>query len=441
MITKNEFHQITGNIYKELIEGEDLAIGLDAEETTFMRFSKSRIRQLGDIDQTSASLRLTFDERSLTSSFSLSGDLSQMEKTLNEELLALRKEIIGIEKDPHFTPIAGGQSSEEYLSGKLLDGDIASKTILEPLSDVDGAGIYCSGKVIRATSNSKDQSHWFENDSFYVDFSLYSDKQKAVKGGYAGREFVVKDYLLEVQNKKDLLKKVNQASKKMEPGKYRVYLAPAAVAEILGTLSWQGFSHSSLKKGMSPLKRFHNGESLSEKVSINEDFSLGFSPRFNDDGEVSPEKLSLFKNGRLENTLTSTRTAKEYGVESNFASSYEIPRSVSLEVGNLDENEVLKILDTGLFISNLHYLNYSDLQNGRMTGMTRFACFYVENGKIVAPIEDLRFDDSFFHFFGKGLVDLTNHASVFPVTDSYEQRSVGAMSTPGMIVNDFSFTL
>ncbi|MEE3079666.1 MAG: metallopeptidase TldD-related protein [Bdellovibrionota bacterium] len=441
MITKNEFHQIAGNIYKELNEGEDLSIGLDGEETTFMRFSKSRIRQLGDIDQTSASLRLTFNERSLTSSFSLSGDVSQMEKTLKEELLGLRKEISSIEKDPHFTPIVGGQSSEEYLSGKLLDGEIASKTILEPLRDVDGAGIYCSGKVIRATSNSKDQSHWFENDSFYVDFSLYSDKQKAVKGGYAGREFIEKEYLEEIQNKKDLLQKVSHPSKKMEPGKYRVYLAPAAVAEILGTLSWQGFSHSALKKGMSPLKRFNEGETLSEKVTINEDFSLGFSPRFNDDGEVSPEKLSLFKDGKLENTLISTRTAKEYGVESNFSSSYEMPRSISLEAGTLHEAEALKTLEPGLFISNLHYLNFSDLQNGRITGMTRFACFYVENGQIVAPIEDLRFDESFYHFFGKGLVDLTDNVNVFPVTDSYEQRSVGAMSTPGMIVNDFRFTL
>ena len=43
MITKNEFHQIAGNIYKELNEGEDLSIGLDGEETTFMRFSKSCI--------------------------------------------------------------------------------------------------------------------------------------------------------------------------------------------------------------------------------------------------------------------------------------------------------------------------------------------------------------------------------------------------------------
>ena len=31
---------------------------------------------------------------------------------------------------------------------------------------------------------------------------------------------------------------------------------------------------------------------------------------------------------------------------------------------------------------NLHYLNWSDNIGGRITGMTRYACFWVENGEI-----------------------------------------------------------
>jgi len=47
-------------------------------------------------------------------------------------------------------------------------------------------------------------------------------------------------------------------------------------------------------------------------------------------------------------------------------------------------------LGTGIYVSNLHYLNYSDRQACRMTGMTRFACFWVENGELVAPIRPNR---------------------------------------------------
>ena len=81
------------------------------------------------------------------------------------------------------------------------------------------------------------------------------------------------------------------------------------------------------------------------------------------------------------------------------------------------------------------------MRGGRMTGMTRFACFWVEEGKIVAPIEDLRFDESLYNFWGEQLVDLTNFSETFPEPGTYGQRGVGGVNVPGMIVENFSFTL
>ena len=40
----------------------------------------------------------------------------------------------------------------------------------------------------------------------------------------------------------------------------------------------------------------------------------------------------------------------------------------------------MQSLGTGLWVSNLWYLNYSDRRACRMTGMPRFACLWVENG-------------------------------------------------------------
>ena len=73
--------------------------------------------------------------------------------------------------------------------------------------------------------------------------------------------------------------------------------------------------------------------------------------------------------------------------------------------------------------------------------MTRYACFWVEQGEIVAPIEDLRFDESFYHFFGTGLIELTNHTHVFPEISTYDERHIGGLKAPGMLVNNFNFTL
>jgi predicted Zn-dependent protease len=98
-------------------------------------------------------------------------------------------------------------------------------------------------------------------------------------------------------------------------------------------------------------------------------------------------------------------------------------------------------LDTGLYLSNLHYLNWSDRPTGRITGMTRYACFWVEDGELVAPIENLRFDESLYHCLGDRLINLTTTQDFIPETGTYDHRNLGGAWLPGAIINDFTFTL
>jgi predicted Zn-dependent protease len=102
---------------------------------------------------------------------------------------------------------------------------------------------------------------------------------------------------------------------------------------------------------------------------------------------------------------------------------------------------VLAELDTGLYLSNLHYLNWSDRPTARITGMTRYACFWVENGKIVAPIENLRFDETLYNCWGSNLIDLTDTAEFVPEVDTYGNRQLGGSWVPGMLIDDFTYTL
>ena len=174
---------------------------------------------------------------------------------------------------------------------------------------------------------------------------------------------------------------------------------------------------------------------------MKEDFSSGTVPRFNASGEICDIQLPLIINGSLKNTLISTRTANEYKLSSNFASSGEYLRSPVMESGDIGESDILKELDTGVYLSNLHYLNWSDQLGGRVTGMTRYACFWVENGEIIAPIETMRFDDSFYRFFGEKLLDVEDKVTVVPEVSTYGQRSLGATTCPGILVDSFALTL
>ena len=76
-----------------------------------------------------------------------------------------------------------------------------------------------------------------------------------------------------------------------------------------------------------------------------------------------------------------------------------------------------------------------------MTGMTRFACFWVEAGQLVAPLDVMRFDDSFLRMFGDGLVGLTDRAETLPEAGTYQSRQLSSITTPSAVVEDWRLTL
>jgi len=73
--------------------------------------------------------------------------------------------------------------------------------------------------------------------------------------------------------------------------------------------------------------------------------------------------------------------------------------------------------------------------------MTRYACFWVENGEPVEPIRDLRFDESLYRIFGTELESLTRETHSIPATDTYHRRALGGRKIPGGLLRAFRFTL
>ena len=76
-----------------------------------------------------------------------------------------------------------------------------------------------------------------------------------------------------------------------------------------------------------------------------------------------------------------------------------------------------------------------------MTGMTRFATFWVENGEIVAPVNVMRFDDTIHRMLGSELEALTVEQELLLSASSYYNRSTASSNLPGALLKDFAFTL
>ena len=294
------------------------------------------------------------------------------------------------------------------------------------------------------------QDHWFSTETSFLDYSLFtinaSGENKAVKGLYADKVWDQERFLTSIDVSRNQLSLLKYPTRPIPPGEYRVYLAPPAVAEIIDMFSWGAVSYNAWKKGDSALRKLIEGEAcFSEKFSLKENFKLGLTPQFNSLGELPSVEIPIIENGLLKNLLVSSRSAKEYGLTTNAADPGgwlgEHLRSAEVAAGDLAEADALKSLDTGLYVSNLHYLNWSDVQNARITGMTRYACFWVENGEPVAPIRDLRFDESLYRIFGTELESLTRETHIIPATDTYHRRALGGRKIPGSLLRAFRFKL
>jgi predicted Zn-dependent protease len=184
-----------------------------------------------------------------------------------------------------------------------------------------------------------------------------------------------------------------------------------------------------------------HGATLSPLVTITENTRDGIAPEFQDEGFVKPAAVPLVASGNLAEVLVSPRSAKEYGLMPNGAESGESPESLDMAPGNLPAADALTALDTGLYIDNLWYLNYSDRPAGRITGMTRFATFRVEGGHIVAPVSVMRFDDALYRMLGESLIDLTRERELLLDASTYEARSTRSMRLPGALLGALRFTL
>ena len=437
---KEQFFALAARLAASLRADETLLCNLSAERSDFVRFNQARVRQAGSVEQRYLGVRLVRAGRQAAATLSLAGEASDVSQG-RAMLSSLRETLESLPRDPWLSFSETPQSTTSVKRGRLLPPESVLGEVLGEAAGKDLVGIYAGGTIFRGFASSLGQQNWHEADSFSLDWSLYRQGDQAVKTSYAGFDWQSSVFASRLRGGFDQLGLLALPRRDVAPGEYRAYLAPRALEEIVGLLSWGGFSARARQTKQSPLLRMQSGQALSPLVSIAENTAGGIAPGFQADGFVRPARVELIRAGRLGEPLVSPRSAKEYRLATNAASGGEAPESLDVSPGSLEEKDVLAALDRGLYISNLWYLNFSDRPAGRITGMTRFATFWVEGGRIVAPASPLRFDDSIYRLLGDRLAALTERRELLLDASTYEGRSTSSARLPGALIAAMRFTL
>ena len=427
-----------------LLHGDEIyTCSFEAEDSDFVRLNKSAVRQAGTVTQRALSCDLISGLRHAAGEIALSGDLTLDRPRLASLIDQLRQQLPYLPEDPHLLYATEVQSSEHIGENHLPeDSGAIVAAVLDAGTGQDLVGIYAAGGIYSGFANSFGQRNWFSTYTYNLDWSLYVQADKAVKSRYAGFVWNPAEFTHTIEAATQQLAGLSKPARTIEPGHYRVYLSPTALVEILELLAWGGFGLKDHRtKQTTLLKMIEEGKQLHPDITLQENTADGVAPNFQAAGFLRPDQITLINNGALGDCLVSPRSAKEYNVPTNGASSWEMPASLELAAGTVPDSEVLHQLDTGVYINNLWYLNYSDRPACRITGMTRFATFWVEHGEIQAPVNVMRFDETLYRVLGDNLLGLTAERSFLLDPSTYHARSTNSVRVPGALVGDFTFTL
>ncbi|HUP94599.1 MAG TPA: metallopeptidase TldD-related protein [Burkholderiales bacterium] len=437
---KSDFFELVQRLCANLARDETLLCSLAGERSDFVRFNHARVRQAGTIEQRYLSMRLVRARRQAYASIALAGgadDFALARATLEQ----LRGILAHLPEDPWLLISEEPNSTDVERRGRIPQPEDVVQQATTLARDVDFVGFYAGGTIARGFANSLGQRNWHEIDSFVFDWSLHLHADKAVKNSYAGLEWNAGIFEAKLREDAERLGALATPAMTLPPGEYRAFLAPRALEEIVYLLALEGFSARARATRQSPLLKMEHDERLSQKVTLAENTEDGIAPAFQQEGYTRPPRVTLIAGGTLAESLVSPRSAREYGLTTNGANAGERPESIDLAPGDLATVDALDALGTGLYIGNLWYLNFSDRPAGRITGMTRFATFWVEGGRIVAPVNVLRFDDTLYRMLGDNLLALTRERELLVSTSTYYERSTASTRLPGALLSSLRFTL
>ncbi len=186
----------------------------------------------------------------------------------------------------------------------------------------------------------------------------------------------------------------------VEPGDYPVVLEEYAVVDILDMLGYLGFSALAVQEGRSfaePGRRVG-----SDLVDIWDDGAdpLGLPMAFDYEG-VAKRRVSLIERGVCRDVVYDAQTAARGGVESTghglpAPNPYgPFPLNMIMGAGTASRDELIGGLERGLLVTRFHYTNPVHPKLAIVTGMTRDGTFLVEGGRIVGPVKNLRYTQSY----------------------------------------------
>ena len=208
-----------------------------------------------------------------------------------------------------------------------------------------------------------------------------------------------------------------------------------------------GFSGELAAAGVGVAARQPGAQLGSDLITVGDNAlaTVGLPIPFDFEG-TAKRAVPFLTRGRVGSPVTDLATAAALGSAVNGGNSTghahiareEAPSPVAanvvMQTGSASEAELIAGVERGIYVERFWYTRLVDRQASTITGVSRDACFLIENGVLTTPVGTGRFTQSVLGFLGTvdGVGDTVRSQPVMNVWN-------GAVSAPAVRGHGFRF--
>jgi predicted Zn-dependent protease len=402
-------------------------VALDSASQAHVRFSRNEATTSGEIDQGHLAVTVQLGQRAATSTSNQTDEASMralVERTVRLARLA--------PEDPELMPVLGPQAAATNTAAfdaaiERLDAKGRAELVraaLEPGREqqLATAGFLATWSGLVGKASSAGLLHIHPATSAQLSVTARTSAGTGSGRGQFHARRLAGLSARSVAERACATARASEGPRRLEPGRYTVVLEPAASASLAQSLL-EAMDQRAADEGRSFFAGKVGTKPFADVVSITSDPRQARTPMlpFDGEGRVLAAQPWVSK-GTVSALSTSRYWAKKTGKAPIGGHG-----GFELAAGSVPRSKLIEGVKRGVLISRFWYTNWVEAQTLLLTGLTRDGTFLIENGELVGPVNNFRFNQSVADAF----------ARCDALGDVVEAANDAETVTPAMRTHDF----
>ncbi|MBD3277312.1 MAG: hypothetical protein GF388_03345 [Candidatus Aegiribacteria sp.] len=422
-MTREEILEIVEAVLDQA-DVQDVVAKLTEERDAFVRFGQNSITQNMDTFERKLHISLGDGERKCTYSTHRI-DVDAVPQILEKA----RGMLDSSAPDPEYMPAV--QAGQVYPVVDSWDEETAelkastrTETAASAISEATERGMEASGLVgnslMRTAIGTSTGNLAFHESTtgllrLTMDRGLASSYRMLTSEAWA--DLALKETIRRVADEVE----ADEGQKELEPGSYRLIFEPEATGNLVPFLLWS-LNARQADEGLTVFSERMNekvaGDNFTMRSQVNGELK---GVPFNDEA-LAAQDVVWIDSGTLVNQPCDRYWARKTGRPPLF-----IPNTVAIDGGESSVEDLIGgVKGRALLFRRFWYIRFVDQKELSLTGMTRDGVFLVENGRIVHPLKDFRWNWKPLDLFSR-------------IEKMGETRKLGKISVPSVVVGPTEF--